>query len=140
VGFGGIQRPAGGTRLAIESFLFEAAFLLAGTVLPMALVCSWGRIVPRWVPLLAGRRVPRWLPLGPASVISSLMTVYFGITLVKVATDTFSGASRSSFGSLPMAFFWVAVPAYWIWGLGMGIAAIAYYLLTRPPCRVCGRP
>jgi hypothetical protein len=138
VGFAMIPRPSG-TRLVIEGLVFEASFLLAGTVLPLALVHSWGRVVPRWVPLLAGRRVPRWLPLGPAFVIASLMTVYFGITLVKVAADTLSGAWRHSFSPLPLAFFWVAVPGYWIWGLGLGAAAIAYYQVTRPPCRICGR-
>jgi hypothetical protein len=52
---------AGGSLL-----LFEAGFLLAGTVLPLALVYRWGRVFPGWVPLLAGRGVPRWLVLGPA--------------------------------------------------------------------------
>ena len=141
IGFGVMQRPPRVTRLAfeIESLVFEAAFLLAGTVLPLALVHAWGRVLPRWVRLLAGRRVPRWLPLGPAFAISTLMTVYFGLTLVKLAADTLSGAWRQSFGILPLAFFWVAVPAYWIWGVGLGIAAISYYRITRPPCKACGR-
>ena len=138
VGFGMIPRQAG-ARFAIESFVFEAGFLLVGTVLPLALVCSWGKRVPRWMPLLAGRRVPRWLPLGPAFVISALMTVYFGITLVKVAADTLSGAWRQTLAPFPLAFFWVAVPAYWMWGIGLGIAAIGYYRVTRRPCMLCGR-
>jgi hypothetical protein len=126
-------------RFAIESLLFEAAFLLAGILLPLALVYSWGRVIPGWVPLLAGRRVPRWLPLGPAFAISALMTVYFGLTFVKIIADTWSGAWHQTFGIFPLAFFWVAVPAYWIWGIGLGIAAIAYYRVTRPPCQVCRR-
>jgi hypothetical protein len=44
-----------GTSLLV----FDAGFVLAGTVLPLALVRPWGRTFPRWVPLLAGRRVPR---------------------------------------------------------------------------------
>jgi len=139
VGFGVVQRSAGGTRLAIEGLVFEAAFLLAGTVLPLALVHAWGRTVPRWIPVLAGRRVPRWLLLGPAGAIGGLMTVYFGFTMVKVAEDTLSGGWHQSFGPFPVAFFWVAVPAYLIWGLGLDIAALAYNQITRPPCRVCGR-
>jgi hypothetical protein len=51
--------------------MFEAGFVLAGTLLPLALVHSWGRVLPRWVPLLAGRRVPRWLLLGPAFGIAA---------------------------------------------------------------------
>ncbi len=139
VGFGGLLRHAGGTRLLIEGLVFEAAFLLAGTLLPLALVHRWGRVVPRWMPLVAGRRVPRWLPLGPGFGIGGLMTVYFGITLMKLTADTLSGASRGSFASLPLAFFWVAVPAYLVWGIGLGAAALAYYRLTRPMCRVCGQ-
>lgn len=140
VGFGMMQRPGSGTRVAIEVFVFEAAFLLAGTVLPLALVHSWGRVVPRRVPLLAGMRVPRWLALGPASVIGGLMTVYFAITLIKVAIDTFSGAWHQSFGPFPLAFFWVAVPAYLVWGLGLSVAAVSFGRITRPACKECGRP
>jgi len=137
IGFGMVRHS--GRTLAIEGLLFEAGFLLAGTVLPLALVQSWGRVVPRWVPLLAGRRIPRWLPLGPGFVIGGLMTVYFGITLVKVATDTLSGAWHQSLAPFPLAFFWVAVPAYLVWGLGLGVAAFSYYRVTRPTCRVCSR-
>lgn len=38
-----------------------------------------------------------------------------------------------------MWFFWVAMPAYLAWGLGLGTAALAYRAATRPPCRTCGR-
>jgi hypothetical protein len=139
IGFTMIQHPPGGTRVAIEGLVFEAAFLLAGVVLPLSLVNSWGRVVPRWVPLLAGRRVPRWLPLGPATLIGVLMTVYFSVTLVKIAADTFSGVWHQSLRPFPLAFWWTAVLAYLVWGLGLDVAAFAYNQLTRPPCRVCGR-
>jgi len=65
--------------------------------------------------------------------------LYFGITLMKIAADTLSGAWHKSFGPFPLWFFWVAVPAYWIWGLGMGTAAVPYYRVTRPQCRICGQ-
>ena len=129
----------GSLRLVIESTIFEAAFLVAGTVLPLMLVHSWGRNFPRWLPLAAGRPVPRWLPLGPALVIGCLMTVYFGLTMVIVIANTLTGAWRDRFGSLPLAFFWIAVPGYLLWGVGLLVAAIGYYQVTRPPCRVCGR-
>ena len=137
VGFGMLPQRTG-NRMAIEGLVFEAAFLLAGTLLPLSLVHSWGRSVPRWMPFLGNRLVPRWLPLGPGVVISSLMTVYFGLTLLKIAADTVSGSRAQSFGPFPLAFFWVAVPGYLIWGVGMGIAAISYYRMTRPDCRICG--
>jgi len=120
-------------------FLFEAGFVLAGTLLPLALVHSWGRVFPRWVPLLAGRRVPRWLLLGPAFGIAGAMTLYFGVSLVQLAADTLNGTWAQNLGSMPLAFYWAAVPAYAAWGLGLGAAARAYHQLTRPHCRVCGR-
>lgn len=119
--------------------VFEAGFVLAGTVLPLSLVHSWGRVVPRWVPLVAGRRVPRWLLLGPAFGIGGALTAYFGATIVLLAVATFTATWNPGADSLPIAFFWVAVPAYFAWGLGLGAAAIAYYQVTRLPCKVCGR-
>lgn len=118
---------------------FEAGFVLAGTVLPLALVHPWGRVLPRWLPLLAGRRVPRWLLLGPAAGIGGLMTAYFGVTIVHLAAETLTGTWDPVSDSLPLAFFWVAVPAYLVWGIGLGAAALAYHQVTRPPCRECGR-
>lgn len=126
-------------QLSASLAVFEAGFILAGTVLPLALVHSWGRKVPRWVPLLAGRPVPRWLVLGPAFAIAGGMTAYFGFSLVTFAAATLNGSSAQFAGSLPLAFFWVALPAYLVWGLGLGVAAIAYYRVTRPRCRRCGR-
>jgi hypothetical protein len=131
VGFGDLLK-GGGPVLE-----FEAGFLLAGTVLPLALVYRWGRVFPGWVPLLAGRGVPRWLVLGPALVLGAGMTAYFGVTLVKLAAATVTGTWAQHFGSYPLWFFWVSVPAYLAWGLGLGTAALAYRSATRRPCRVC---
>lgn len=136
--FGDLARHVSGTRLVVEALVFEAGFLLAGVILPLALVHRWGRMFPAWIPVLAGRTVPRWLLLAPAFVLSPLMTAYFSITLVKLATDTLRGTSARTFGSFPPAFFWIAVPGYLIWGVGLGIAAIGYQRMTRPLCRVCG--
>lgn len=119
--------------------VFEAGFLLAGTVLPLAMVYSWGRVFPRWAPLFAGRGVPRWLVLGPGLVLGVGMTAYFGATLVKITAETLTGAWQSTAGSEPLWFFWIAVPAYFVWGVGLGVAALAYGRSTRPPCHVCGR-
>ena len=94
--------------------LFEFGFVLAGTVLPLALVQSWGRIFPRWAPLLGGRRVPRWLVLGPAFGIGGAMTGYFGFTLLALVGATLTGTTERMTGSLSPAFFWVAVPAYFV--------------------------
>jgi hypothetical protein len=134
VGFGSELLQAGATLL-----LFEAGFLMAGTVLPLALVYRWGRVFPGWVPLLAGRGVPRWLVMGPALGLGAGMTAYFGVSTVQLAVETLTGTWEQGAGSLPLWFFWVALPAYLVWGLGLGAAGLAYRRATRPPCRVCGR-
>ncbi len=132
VGFGSSLLRAGGSPL-----LFEGGFLLAGIVLPLALVYRWGRVFPRWVPLLAGRGVPRWLVLGPALALGAGLTAYFGATMVWLAVKTVTGTWKHGFGSEPLWFFWVSVPAYLAWGLGLGAAALAYRRATRTPCRAC---
>jgi hypothetical protein len=108
-------------------------------VRPLALVYRWGRVFPGWVPLLAGRGVPRWLVLGPALGLAVGMTAYFGVAAVQLAVETMTGTWEQGAGSLPLWFFWVAIPAYLVWGLGLGAAAQAYRRATRPPCRTWGR-
>ena len=132
VGFGSELLNSGATVV-----LFETGFLLAGTVLPLALVYPWGRLFPHWVPLLAGRNVPRWLVLGPGLVLGVGMTAYFGVSLVKIAVETFTGTWEPGAGSESLWFMWVAVPAYLTWGLGLAVAALAYLRVTRPPCPTC---
>ncbi|WP_460495946.1 hypothetical protein [Glycomyces tarimensis] len=123
----------------VSLLLFEIGFLLAGTLLPLALVHRWGRIWPRWVLGLAGRKVPRWLVLGPGLFLSAGMTVYFGFQQVDLFARLFTGTEIDLEGApFGQAFLWVAIPAYTVWGLGMGAAAIARLRQTRPPCRTCG--
>jgi hypothetical protein len=122
--------------------LFEAGFVLGGTVLPLALVHRWGRVWPRWVVGLAGRKVPRPLVLWPAAAVSGGLVAYFGVMLGQMVVERLN--DRNPFPPeggllLPEAFFWVAVPAYLVWGAGMAVAAIAYARETRRACEVCGR-
>ncbi|MEV4488600.1 hypothetical protein AB0K04_00615 [Micromonospora coxensis] len=133
VGFDDVPLAQGASMVA-----FEVGFLLAGVLLPLALVHSWGRVWPGWVPLLAGRRVPRLLLLVPAAVFSVGLVGYFGVGLgqlaVQTATGTFDGGGR-----YPLAFFWAAELGYWVWGWGLGIAALDHHLRTRRRCPTCGR-
>lgn len=119
---------------AISKAMFELCFILAGTLLPLALAHSWGMVWPRWVLGLSGRKVPRWLVLGPGIATASLVTVYFGLMLVQMIVERAQG--RNPFPpdarmDLPESFFWVAVPAYLIWGVSLAIAALSYYRRTR---------
>ncbi|MFF5204533.1 hypothetical protein [Streptosporangium sp. NPDC000396] len=131
---------AGPLGVGVDAVLFEVGFVLAGTLLPWALVFSWGTVFPRWVPGLAGRRVPRWLVLGPGAGISVAMTVYFGMILTNMVVAALGGVPNLGFGgALPDAFYWVSVPMYCLWGVMLGVAAIAYGRRTRPRCHRCGR-
>ncbi|THV35621.1 hypothetical protein [Glycomyces buryatensis] len=132
-GFDAIPYNAG-----VSAVLFEIGFILAGTLLPLALVHRWGLIWPRWVLGLAGSRVPRWLVLGPALFIAGGMTAYFGFQQLDLIGMLFTGWDVDTGGSpYSPAFFWVSIPAYTVWGLGIGVAAIARLRQTRPQCKRC---
>jgi len=111
---------------------FEVGFLLAGVLLPLALVHGWGRTWPRWVPRLRGRTIPRMLLLGPAFALAGGLLCYFGVGLGQLAL-TGSAEERAD------AFLWVAMGGYWIWGAGLGVAAWSYHLRSRAACERCGR-
>ncbi|MEV7988749.1 hypothetical protein [Micromonospora sp. NPDC085948] len=106
---------------------FVVLMLLAGTLLPLALVHRWGRIWPGWVLPLAGRKVPRWLVAGPGLFVGAGLTTYFGIAgMTAWATgDNVDG---------PAWFLAVVLPAYTLWGLGLLVAAGSYLSLTKPEC------
>lgn len=114
VGFG--QTPYGGSRSLI---VFEGGFLLAGTVLPFLLVHP------------IGRRFPRWMLLLPGFAIGAGMTAYFGVGLIQMIVAAVQGQPIYGDVGLPDSFFWVAVPAYLVWGAGLAVAARGYQFATR---------
>jgi hypothetical protein len=123
VGFGTVPYRGG-----LSIVLFEGGFLLAGTVLPLLLVYRLGRIFPRW------------MLLWPGAGLGTGITAYFGVGLVQMIVAALSGKPvYGDVGDLPESFFWVAVPAYVVWGAGLAIATYGYYLRTRKPCKGCGR-
>ncbi|RJL27111.1 hypothetical protein [Bailinhaonella thermotolerans] len=137
VGFG--ESPFGMSAAVI---VFEAGFVLAGFLLPLALVHRWGRVWPGWVPLLAGRRVPRPLVLWPGAAVAAGLDVYFGLMFATMVYERLNGRNPFPPGGgldLPEPFFWVSVPAYLAWGVGLTLAAVSYARLTRRPCAACAR-
>ncbi|MFC7531995.1 hypothetical protein [Actinoplanes sp. GCM10030250] len=109
----------------------EIGLLLAGILLPLALVHGWGRIWPRWVPLLAGRTIPRLLLLIPGLGLGVGIVAYFGMGMVQLASGSVSQFSDT--------FLLVAMSAYCVLGLGLIVASSDYHLATRRPCENCGR-
>ncbi|MFG2056772.1 hypothetical protein ACGFI9_22390 [Micromonospora sp. NPDC048930] len=134
VGFGDVPLTRG-----LSLALFEVGFLLAGVLLPLALVHRWGTVWPGWVPLLAGRLVPRALLQVPAAVFGVGLVGYFGIGLAQLAVETVTGTFDPGDGRYPLAFFWVAEAGYWVWGWGLLAAALSHHRRTRRPCPRCGR-
>ncbi|GGO32499.1 hypothetical protein GCM10011576_62920 [Micromonospora parathelypteridis] len=109
----------------------EIGLLLAGVLLPLALVHRWGEVWPGWVPLLAGRTIPRLLLLVPGFGLGAGIVAYFGMGMVQLMSGSVSQFSD--------AFLWVAMSAYSILGLGLVAASSDYHLRTRSACATCGR-
>ncbi|MEU8207683.1 hypothetical protein AB0B85_00630 [Micromonospora sp. NPDC049044] len=109
----------------------EVCLLLAGVLLPLALVHGWGEVWPGWVPLLAGRPVPRLLLLVPGFGLGVGIVAYFGMGLAQLLSGSVSEFSD--------AFLWVAMSAYSVLGLGLLAASSDYHLRTRTACAACGR-
>jgi hypothetical protein len=107
--------------------LFEVGFVCAGTALPLLLVYRPGKVFPRWMLLL------------PGAGLGAGITAYFGVGLVQMIVAAVQGEAVYGGTSLPNSFFWVAVPAYLIWGMGLAVATYGYYLRTRKLCKACGR-
>jgi len=59
--------------------LFEAGFLVAGTVLPLVLVHLFGRLLPGWMLIL------------PGFAIGGGMMAYFGVGLIQMIVATIQG-------------------------------------------------
>lgn len=110
------QTPYGGNLSVI---LFEGGFLLVGTLLPFLLVHRIGRVFPRWMLLV------------PGYLLGAGMTAYFGVGLIQMIVAAVQGQPVYGDVGLPDSFFWVAVPAYVVWGTGLTIAARGYQFATR---------
>ncbi|TCO33106.1 hypothetical protein EV652_103105 [Kribbella steppae] len=114
----GFDTPYGAN---LSLILFEGGFLLAGIVLPLLLVYRVGRFFPRWMLLL------------PGAGLGGGITAYFGVGLLQMIAAAVQGKPVYGDIGLPDAFFWVAVPAYVMWGVGLAVATYGYYLRTRKP-------
>ena len=106
---------------SLSLVLFEGGFLLAGIVLPLLLVYRVGRFFPRWMLLL------------PGAGLGGGISAYFGVGLLQMIAAALQGDPVYGGVGLPNAFFWVAVPAYLVWGVGLAVATYGYHLRTRKP-------
>ncbi|MFC7621851.1 hypothetical protein [Microlunatus sp. GCM10028923] len=108
--------------------LFVGLLVLAGTVLPLALIRPWGRSWPRWVPGLAGRRVPRLLVLVPGLLLGAGLSAYFGVGGIGALLTGGTPAEPAA---------WLMITGYTVWGLGLLAASAGYARLTDPVAARC---
>lgn len=108
-------------------------FAVVGTLLTVGLVQRWGEVFPRWVPWLGGRGVPIALAVVPASIVAVLV-FNGGLSLYNAAwSDGALRISADEWGAVGPGLLWP------LWGIALGLAALAYYLRRRGACARCGR-
>jgi len=111
----------------VEVGLGCAVASMAGGVLTHGLIRRWGEVYPRWIWFKAGKRVPVPLAVVPASMVA-VAVIPAGLMMFWTM-DAGDGWALYLPGML-----WV------LWGAGLAVATVAYYLRRRPACRYCGRP
>ncbi|MFF9572708.1 hypothetical protein [Streptomyces sp. NPDC014685] len=133
---GGIGRP----EPYPEGFpVMETMLLVGGGVLSLALVSSWGRVYPFWVPFLARRRVPRMLLVSCGWGLSAALLLQ-GLIPVFASVNHLLGGPELPFDS-GSANSWVILAVYGGWalfGLALLGATRTYQRRTRAVCRLCG--
>ena len=113
---------------------FLATIGALGGLLTLGLIQPWGERFPRWMGRFAGRRVPPRLATVPAMAIAILI-VETGIMYNRMAL---TGAWDHEFRTGNWA---TVVPEMtWpLWGISLGLAALAYHYRRRGPCAACNR-
>ncbi|TDD23396.1 NYN domain-containing protein [Nonomuraea diastatica] len=98
---------------------------IGGAILTQGLIRRWGEIYPRWIWFRAGRRVPPALAVIPASIVA-IAAIPAGLMNLRMGVE--AGAGRT-WGMNAPGVLWI------VWGAALGIAACAYGLRRRRPCR-----
>lgn len=130
------RNGASGLWLTLEDWGLDATALMAalGVFLLWGLVRPWGRVLPRWTPVLGGRRVPRWLPLAPALIGAGTLAPYglMGVGYLSLCTV---GVTTIRTGDFPtpddaMAVGWVGMSAFAGYGVALAVAVRSYWRRT----------
>ncbi|MET8094081.1 hypothetical protein [Micromonospora sp. NPDC005220] len=111
-----------------------ASFAIGGVVLTSGLLAGWGRVFPRWIPVLRGRVVPMWFPLllGGSAVIGifafgrGLLLGQLGVRLPG-QLDTFQLWGEPVYDWA----YWGAGGLGWflfpLWSISLAVALAGYY-------------
>lgn len=99
-----------------------ALFALVGCLLTLGLVQRWGEVFWSWVPGVGGRPVPVGLAVVPATFVASLVTsagLSF-LRLLAVGELSRIPGSEADWAAWAPEMFWP------LWGVALGVAALAY--------------
>ncbi|MFC6227638.1 hypothetical protein ACFQI7_07420 [Paenibacillus allorhizosphaerae] len=102
-----------------------AILAIIASLLALALVRPWGRMIPQGLPLVGGRKVPCWLPLIPAWLGGLLFTTISMVTFYKIIMGSIRFSDFTDFEP------WVLIPVYggfFTWGITISLAALAYQI------------
>ncbi|GGK73734.1 hypothetical protein Ppa06_34640 [Planomonospora parontospora subsp. parontospora] len=95
----------------------------AGALLTLGLSMRWGTVLPEWVPYLGGRRVP----VAPAVVPAAVVTV-------AVITAGMAPYRQIVLDGLPVTGSGAPALLWLPWGIGLGLATLAYQRRRRETC------
>ncbi|MCI0396468.1 MAG: hypothetical protein L0332_07160 [Chloroflexi bacterium] len=111
-----------------------ATVAVSGSILTLGLIQRWGEVFPCWMPGLAGKRVPLALAIAPASLVSVMVTAV-GLAVIRLQLLGVLGESfgAGNWGAIAPGLLWP------VWGVALGMAALAYYYRRRGRCQHCGR-
>jgi hypothetical protein len=128
--------PAGVTAQGLETLAprgWGAAYVVALCVLSevaalatLGLVHPWGRILPRWIPLIGARRVPRRLTLTIASCGVVMTTVLWTLFLVWWLVPH---PDLTATGTVVVGFLYLPLVA---WAPLLALLTISFARRTRP--------
>ncbi|SNS74222.1 hypothetical protein SAMN05216276_101515 [Streptosporangium subroseum] len=99
---------------------------VGGALLTLGLSMRWGTVLPGWVPYLGGRRVPVALAVVPATVVT-VAVIAAGLVIYRLFI--FDGLPIT--GSGAPGLLWLP------WGIGLGLATLAYHRRRRATCSGC---
>jgi hypothetical protein len=103
-------------EMRLHGFLLGMS-ALAGAVLTTGLICRWGEVWPRWMPVVRGRPVPVAAAVVPGTLVAALFTVS-AVPMIRMSIEQ-------------DALWGLLVFPFPVWGPALGAAVLAYALRRR---------